>query len=347
MLLYLHIPFCDSKCSYCAFNSYTHLHHRRARYMTQIVEQFLHDVEELQLPKAIFRTLFIGGGTPSTVDAALYERFFEVVRPYLAHDAEITTEANPNSATLTWLAQMRVLGVNRLSLGAQSFDEGKLTWLHRAHASHHIDEAVHAAYSAGIRNISIDLIYGTALDTPALLERDIERAFVLPISHLSAYALTIEEHTPFAATPQVARESLEMTQKLFEAIDAHGFAQYEISNFGTPSRHNLGYWEYAPYLGIGAGAVGRIAEHRRYTHTDVDAYIADPLYRTLEHLSPSDMRIEKILLGLRSRVGVDTALISDTSRIDALIEEGLAFVENNRLYAKSYLLADEIALFLE
>lgn len=147
-------------------------------------------------PKAI-ESLFIGGGTPSTVAPKLYEKLFEVLTPYLDENIEITSEANPNSATYEWLLSMRKLGVNRISFGVQSFDDAKLKLLNRAHTSTQAKDALLNAKKAGFENISLDLIYATLGDTKELLENDLEIAFLLPINHLSAYALTIEEGTPF------------------------------------------------------------------------------------------------------------------------------------------------------
>lgn len=350
MLLYIHIPFCDSKCHYCAFNSYTHLHALRLDYMHALFEQLKHDIAFFKVKPQSIETLFIGGGTPSTVAPKLYAPLFEYLKPYLKDDAEISSEANPNSATFEWLQGMYDLGVNRISFGTQSFDQDKLTFLNRAHSAEDTIRAVKEAQSIGYKNLSIDLIYGTQVDTQELLQKDLETAFTLPINHLSAYALTIEEGTHFQTMPQVAQEHLETTRWLFKEIEAKGFKQYEISNFGSyQSLHNRGYWEYKPYLGIGAGAVGRIDTIRYYPHNEVQSYIDAPFFKKKEILSASDMTTERILLGLRSGVGIDynDLSLAQQQRADILIREGKLSLFKGLLTNPDYLLADALALFLE
>jgi len=255
MLAYLHIPFCDSKCHYCAFNSYENKGTLKQNYMQQIVKQLRYELEKFDTPKKSIRSLFIGGGTPSTIPYAWYEPFFEIITPYLEDNAEVTSEANPQSATKEWLEGIKNLGVNRLSFGVQSFNAQKLAFLGRNHTRQHALHAIETAAKLGIQNISLDLIYGTTLDTPALLQEDLAIATALPINHLSAYALTLEEETPFFKRNDVANGSEKLAKDFVQAIIQAGFPQYEISNFGTyQSVHNKGYWEHQDYLGIGAGS---------------------------------------------------------------------------------------------
>jgi oxygen-independent coproporphyrinogen III oxidase len=350
MLLYIHIPFCDSKCHYCSFNSYVDKFPLRQRYMDALLRQLTFETERLALKPQSIETLFIGGGTPSTVPAELYAPLFELLHPYLKQDAEVTSEANPNSATPAWLEGMKRLGVNRISFGVQSFDEAKLKRLGRAHTPQQALRAVADAHSAGISHLSLDLIYGVAADTKALLAHDLETALTLPIDHLSAYALTIEEGTPFSATPEIADEKLNLTAWLFDTIKAYGFEQYEISNFGRyRSRHNLGYWEYRPYIGLGAGAVGCIARTRYYPHRDVEAYIDDPLFRTSETLDAEAVQTEHLFLGLRSAVGISEAMLGAQAlqRAQWLEEAGKLRRDAGRFYNTDYLLSDELVLYLQ
>jgi oxygen-independent coproporphyrinogen-3 oxidase len=349
MLLYIHIPFCDSKCSYCSFNSYVDKFPLRRSYMEALQKQLSFELQRFDVHEGAIETLFIGGGTPSTVVPEHYAPLFEMLRPYLAENAEITSEANPNSATASWLRGMKALGVNRISFGVQSFNDAKLKLLARAHNAGEAVRAVKDAEAAGFKHISLDLIYATACDTRELLEHDLETAFSLPIDHLSAYALTIEEGTPFASTPEMAREQLELTTWLFQKIEAHGFEQYEISNFGRyHSRHNLGYWQYKDYIGLGSGAVGFLKETRYYPTPSVEGYIANPLDIREERLDAEAIKTEKLFLGLRSIVGVDAALLDDAEkeRADLLVAEGKLILESGRYYNPDYLLSDELALFI-
>ncbi len=349
MLVYIHIPFCDSKCSYCAFNSYVDKFHLKKQYMDALREQLVSELKRFTPKKESIKSVFIGGGTPSTVAPELYTEIFTLIKPYLKNNAEITSEANPNSATYEWLEGMHKLGVNRISFGVQSFDPDKLKLLNRAHNPKQAIEAIKNAKKVGFENISLDLIYATLGDTKELLQHDLETAFSLPINHLSAYALTIEEGTAFENRPQMSQEQLELTQWLFEQIEAHGFKQYEISNFGTyNSVHNLGYWEYDEYMGIGAGAVGKYKNTRLYPQADIEKYIQNSLEITSEELSDEDIKIEKIFLGLRSIVGIDREILNgeELKKADILVQEKKLEFKNNKYLNKEYLLSDEIALYL-
>jgi len=294
-------------------------------------------------------TVFIGGGTPSTVEAELYEPLFEKIRPYLKENIEITSEANPNSATYEWLKGMYRLGVNRISFGVQSFDKEKLKLLNRAHSPNEAIDAIKKAKKIGYENISLDLIYATLGDSKELLKSDIDMAFSLPVNHISAYALTIEEGTPFEKKPQMSSETLELTSWMFEEIQKHGFKQYEISNFGSyKSLHNIGYWQYKDYIGIGSGAVGKLGLNRFYPTPSVENYIKNPLDIKVEILSEDDIRIERIFLGLRSIVGVDENILNNSEKQKAkiLVDEKKLNYKNGIFYNTDYLLADEITLFI-
>lgn len=351
MLLYIHIPFCDSKCSYCAFNSYVDKFSLRQAYMEAMHVQLASELKRFGVSKTNrIETVFIGGGTPSTVEPSLYKALFEMIEPYLADGCEITSEANPNSATRSWMEGMFELGVNRLSFGVQSFDDAKLKTLGRAHNTRHTLEAIQNAAEIGFNHLSLDLIYGVRGDTKALLQSDIDRAFTLPIDHISLYALTIEEETAFEKTPEMAEEELELTQWLFDQIKAKGFDHYEISNFGRyRSRHNLGYWEHKNYIGIGAGAVGFMQNERYYPSNGVEYYIQHPNEITTEKITPDALLSEKLFLGFRSCVGVEGSILTEKqkSHADMLCREGLLEYRNQRYFNPNFLLADEIALRVE
>ncbi len=316
--------------------------------MKAILQQLDFELERFRTKAENIETFFIGGGTPSTVSPELYAPFFKKIAPYLAKDAEITTEANPNSATQKWLEGMRQLGVNRVSFGVQSFHEEKLRLLGR---NHHAKEAIEAPFhakEAGFENISIDLIYGTQIDTKELLAEDLKTAFTLPLNHLSAYSLTIEEGTKFLETPEVSQDDENLAYWFTKQIKKR-FLQYEISNFGTyQSRHNLGYWKYKDYIGIGSGAVGFLKEKRFYPSGSIEHYIENPLRIEEEQLTPEAIKSEKILLGLRSIVGVESKLLSDEEKTRAkyLIEEGKLNLQGSRFYNPNFFLSDEIALYL-
>jgi len=345
MLLYLHIPFCDSKCSYCSFNSYTNMQHYYKNYMHSLrvsLEKKLEPINHLD-------TVFIGGGTPSTIFFKDYEDIFNILKPYINTSTEITTEANPNSATKEWLKEMFNLGVNRVSFGVQSFNDKKLKILNRAHSSKEAIKAIENAYSVGFKNISLDIIYDLYIDTKELILNDLELAFKLPINHISSYELTIEKATAFTKMPEVKKDSSELGFFLRDYIVSRGFEQYEVSNYGTyKSRHNLGYWQHKEYLGIGAGAVGFIKNRRLYPHTNIEKFIKEPHFNKIEELSKDDILTEKIFLGLRSIVGIKKEILPKNMQqnADILVDEKKLELRDNTYYNKEFFLSDELALFI-
>lgn len=350
MLLYIHIPFCDSKCFYCAFNSYTSLHSLRKYYMKSLKLQLQY---ELKKQNKIVETIFIGGGTPSCVDALEYKEVIEIIKPYMAKNIEITIEANPNSATFEWLNKIYEIGINRVSFGVQSFDDEKLNFLGRNHNKKQAIEAINNASKIGFKNINMDIIYDTSLDTKELLDNDLSIIKSLPINHISAYSLTLEEGTKFYNKSSVKIENENLANYLFKRLGEFGFSQYEISNFAlnndARSKHNLGYWEYKEYLGIGCGAVGCINNKRFYGIKDVQQYINTPLeYEEIEPLSSDDIVLEKILLGFRSEVGVPINILSKKQKVklQQLIDDNKVILKDDKIYNNDYMLADELALYL-
>lgn len=317
--------------------------------MKALEVQLHHEIQRFRVKSKSIESVFIGGGTPSTVEPTYYENIFSIIKPYLKDSIEITSEANPNSATKEWLKGMKQLGVNRISFGVQSFDHEKLKILNRAHSPQNALEAIQNAKNIGYENISLDLIYATLGDTKKLLEHDINTALSLPINHLSAYALTIEEGTPFEKKPHMAKETLKFTSWIFEKLQESGFKQYEISNFGTyQSSHNLGYWQYKDYIGLGSGAVGKLEQERYYPTSNVENYITNPLDIRVETLGEEDVKIEQMFLGFRSIIGVckDILNADEIKRAQILVEEEKLHFQNDTFYNLDYLLSDEITLFI-
>ena len=330
MLIYLHIPYCDSKCHYCSFNTYVDKFETQSRYMKALYTQLAYELERFDLQPKSVETLFIGGGTPSTISPELYRPIFELLHPYLKEHAEITTEANPNSATPSWLEGMKALGVNRVSFGVQSFNAQKLKALNRAHNPQQAKDAIHHAKALGFEHLSLDLIYNYRGDTKSLLSNDIEEAFSLPIDHISAYELTIEDGTKFSQTPEARQENEALAFFVAGEIEKRGFKAYEISNYGTyQSRHNKGYWELKDYIGA-------------------EAYVSNPLKITEEPLTPEELLTEKIFLGLRSTVGVERSLLSEkmAQKADHLVKEKKLHSDATHYYNTNFFLSDELALYI-
>jgi oxygen-independent coproporphyrinogen-3 oxidase len=317
--------------------------------MEALVVQLNYELKRFCVEFNSIESVFIGGGTPSTVEPTLYQPLFDTLKPYLKKGIEITSEANPNSATNSWLKGMYDLGINRISFGTQSFNDKKLKLLNRAHSAKQAKKSIINAFDVGFKNISLDLIYATFGDTKELLMYDLKTAFALPINHISAYALTIEENTPFYHKPTMAEEKLELTNFVFDTIKQNNFIHYEISNFGTyKSIHNLGYWSYKDYIGLGSGAVGKYNLQRFYPNTTLEQYIKNPLLIDTESLTLYDKKTEQIFLGLRSCVGIDIDILDDKElkKATILLKEGKLYKKNKTLFNPNYLLADEIALYI-
>ncbi len=299
-----------------------------------------------------FETIFIGGGTPSTIDIKEYKQIFELLKNHIDKNTEITTECNPNSATIKWLEGMKNFGVNRISFGVQSFDDEKLKKLNRAHNSKGAIKAIQSASCVGFNRINCDIIYGVEGDSLNSLIKDLEIAFCLPITHLSAYSLTLEEGTKFYNKSSIKIDDEELSYKLFDYIEKRGFKQYEISNFAKSkdeeSKHNYGYWQYKNYLGVGAGAVGFIDKQRYYTNKSIEEYIKNPTTYKIEKISAYDKKVEKVLLGFRCSLGVEEKLFTskELAKIKYLLEEKKLIKKKDKIINKNFLLADELALYI-
>ncbi|CAA6815837.1 MAG: Hypothetical radical SAM family enzyme in heat shock gene cluster, similarity with CPO of BS HemN-type [uncultured Campylobacterales bacterium] len=346
MLLYIHIPFCDVKCPYCAFSSFVDKLDLQQNYTTALIKQFKYDVQKHNIKE--FKTIFIGGGTPSQLDIKYLEQIFNTISPYIKSVEEITIEANPNSSSKQWLQDVKDLGVTRVSFGTQSFHPEKLKFLGRKHSR---DDGINALTNAslvGIKNISSDLIYECDIDNEALLKEDIELALSLNVNHISAYSLTIEKNTPFYKTPEKRKDNTNLAKFVIDKI-SQKLPMYEISNFGTHKcKHNLGYWRYEDYLGVGNSAVGCINNTRIYQTKGLNEYIKDPIKSKQEILNTQDINLEKIFLGFRSVIGVDINILSpkQQKRANILVDENKLYFQDNIFYNKDFLLADEISLYV-
>lgn len=321
--IYIHIPFCQSRCIYCDFYSTLHLSKREA-YVNQLVREMQERQSELPLSSRAYHTLYIGGGTPSTLPPVLLNHLLkETVRLYhLETGAEVTVEANPDDITPEWIAVLRDTPVNRISMGCQTFDDNLLRFLHRRHSSQQISKAVCMLQEAGYNNLSIDLIYGIPGQNKDTWRRDVEQALSLGVPHLSAYSLMYEEGTRLTqlrdkGEVEEVEESLSLWcyEHLCQELEKAGYEHYEISNFALPdfrSRHNSSYWQGLPYLGFGAGAHsydgGRF---RRWNEGDLLGYIANgPTFET-EELTDDDLYNEYVMTRLRTCEGIDLPTLEE------------------------------------
>lgn len=316
--LYLHIPFCKSKCIYCDFYSLANAGDRMDRYTAALCRQ-LAEIAQWTTAHTV-DSVYLGGGTPSCLGEKRLRQILRTVDKHyrLSRDAEITLEANPDSAG-DWrvLRALRRAGVNRLSLGVQSADDRELRVLGRPHTFAQAEEAAAAARRAGIKNLSLDLIYGLPGQTLESWKGTLERAAALAPEHLSCYGLKVEEGTPLwerQGELDLPDDDAQADMYLWtvERLAELGYAQYEISNFARPgraSRHNLKYWNLDEYAGFGPGAHSDLGEVRYAYVRDLEAYCAGvetggSVVESSERIPPRDRDIEYIMLGLRTVRGI-------------------------------------------
>lgn len=274
--LYLHIPFCQHRCAYCDFNTYTTVSHLKQHYVEALcreIEQVAHLAAEVQ-QKQLLQTIFFGGGTPSLLSLQDIQRILNSARQSfgLASDSEITLEANPDTIDYAYLAGLREMGVNRLSIGVQSALNAELALLERTHDFPKVIEIVADAREAGFDNISLDLIYGLPGQDLDSWSKSLASIFELEPDHLSLYCLTIEPGTPmhrWLTKGRIVQPDPDLAADQYkyacQKLAGHGFKHYEISNWahaGFECRHNLTYWRNQPYLGLGAGAHGQANRYR-------------------------------------------------------------------------------------
>lgn len=316
--IYIHIPFCKSKCSYCDFYSATDYIQQVELLEAMKKEIFL---QKDYLGKALVTTIYFGGGTPSTLSAENILDILNSINTYfpVAENAEITLEANPDDLTISYLLDLRKIGINRLSIGIQSFDDEQLKAIRRRHSAETAVRAVEDAQSCGFDNISIDLIYGLPGQSLQSWKNQIDKALTLKVQHLSAYGLTYEKGTLLwhqlqkGEITQVSDEVMNsMYEYLIKACVENGFEHYEISNFALPnrrSRHNSAYWHQQSYLGIGPAAHSYNLESRQWDVASIRDYCdritsGSPWYEK-ETLTEQDKYNDFIMVSLRTCEGID------------------------------------------
>lgn len=317
--IYIHIPFCSRRCHYCDFYSTANLAQKK---------ELLHALTgEIGLQKDFLKgeeadTVYFGGGTPSLLAAGEIKAILYQLAQHnpVSCQAEITLEANPDDITGQYIRDIRDAGINRLSIGIQSFSDRELKMLNRRHDAKQAIESVHASVKNGIVNISIDLIYGLPGQTPEQWEENVKQALALPVDHISAYHLSIEKGTAFYHMMKKEKireadesDSLLMFRRLIEMAGEAGYEQYEISNFARNknfSRHNSAYWKKVKYLGLGPSAHSYDGVSRQWNVADVGRYIEKisngKEWFEREKLSEKDRMNETIMTSLRTMWGLDT-----------------------------------------
>ncbi len=332
-MLYLHIPFCAKKCAYCDFVSFAGCEGRQTAY----VDAMLREMDERPTAQRI-TSVFLGGGTPSLLRAEELRRLLAAVRQRydIAKDCEITSEANPGTVTARWLDAAVEGGVNRLSVGVQTVQQDLLRRIGRIHDFTAVQETFRLARSAGIANLSADLMYALPGQTLEMWKQSLETAMELRPQHLSCYALTVAEGTPFydmqqrGELPRVDEdEEMAMQAATADVLRKHGLYRYEVSNYAKPGRacrHNVGYWTRRDYLGLGCAAASLEGNVRRSNTISLEDYITGAFLAETEALTKQDAAFEELMLGLRMVEGTDLSPYAMT-----LYEEKLRKLEGQGL----------------
>jgi len=363
--LYIHVPFCATRCGYCDFNTYTPAElggATPAGWLAALQTELALAAARLGTAPPV-ATVFVGGGTPSLLGAAGLAEVLDAIREHfvLARDAEVTTEANPESTSPAFFDGLRAAGYTRVSLGMQSTAPHVLATLDRVHSPGRALEAAQEARRAGFEHVNIDLIYGTPGESDDDLARSADAAIAAGVDHVSAYALIVEDGTALAR--KVRRRELpapddDVLARRYELLDqrlgAAGLSWYEVSNWARPGgecRHNLGYWAGGQWWGAGPGAHGYVAGTRWWNVKHPSAYAAVLAGRRLpvadfETIDGDTSHVEDVMLRVRLRAGLPTALLGDDERARAarIIADGLLRTEGDAvvLTDRGRLLADAV-----
>lgn len=342
--LYVHIPFCTRRCSYCDFSIAV----RKQIPADDFVASITTELKQAG-PLESLETVYLGGGTPSLLPhESIRTILLDVLHSTSSLDAvEVTLEANPENVTPNAARAWRAAGVNRVSLGSQSFDDQVLEWMHRTHDAAQIAHAVKHLRDAGIDNISLDLIFALPESLGRDWDRDLDQALALAPSHLSLYGLTVEPRTPLdrwisrgaIQAPSDDRYADEYL-RAHDRLGAAGYEFYEVSNAardGRRSRHNSAYWSGNPYLGVGPAAHSFDGRARRWNHSAWEAYrsviaAGESPIDSREELSDEQRQLERIYLGLRTAEGIDSSALSrPLPPSSALFEHGWLLTDGSRL----------------
>ncbi|ROI03004.1 radical SAM family heme chaperone HemW [Chryseobacterium sp. G0240] len=368
-MIYIHIPFCKQKCSYCNFHFSTSLNFKDEMLRAMKTEILLRK-DELQ--SKTLKSLYFGGGTPSILSVDEINSLIDEVLRYFSFekDIEITLEANPDDLDKNFLKQLTATPVNRLSIGTQSFFEEDLKLMNRAHSASEAESSIKRAQDFGFENLSIDLIYGSPTSNLEIWKENLHKTIDLEVPHISSYALTVEPKTALenwiskgkVLSPKEEEQNREFYY-LSDFLKDHGFEHYEVSNFAKPgfySRHNSAYWKYQEYLGIGPSAHSyngfdvrswNVANNQQYIKKLTDKALA----KEEEFLSQEDQFNEMIMIGLRTIWGVDLSSVKNKfsdkilehfqNEIKTKMKEEILIIENEHLKIpeKHWFMADGIA----
>jgi oxygen-independent coproporphyrinogen-3 oxidase len=360
--IYVHVPFCLTRCGYCDFNAYAGLDHLASRYVSALLREAELAAAEWSSEEVV--SVFLGGGTPTTLEVADLKALLARLRQSyaVAPNAEVTIEANPDTVDRPKLEGLLGAGFARLSMGAQSFDTAVLAALERLHDPASVRRAVHDARAAGYDNVNLDLIYGADGETVDAWERTLRETVDLAPEHVSAYALTIEPSTPLGRKVQrgvVPSPDPDLQADMFELacemLAEAGYQHYEVSNWAKPGYacvHNLGYWERRPYVGVGAGAHSYRGDRRWWNVRPPEIYLELVEAGRLpvggeERLEPHDAYLEEVFLRLRILRGVPSSWV-EPERAAPFLDGGLLRDEGGALVPteRGMLVLNELVLAL-
>ncbi|MCF7811088.1 radical SAM family heme chaperone HemW [bacterium] len=364
--LYIHYPFCIKRCNYCAFVSSVIDDKIANSYQKVLLTELKQKADEQPWRDGKIRSAYFGGGTPSLMPVDFIEILLNTISNSfcLTPETEITIETNPGSDVNDRFKEFFKLGINRLSIGAQSFNDDELKLLGRIHSTDDICDAVQAGREAGFENISLDLLYGIPGQTVNSFQTSLQKALDLNPTHLSTYALSIEDNTPFARMvkngslsapdPDLAADQYSM---LIDVMKNAGFNHYELTNYsksGFESTHNKTYWQRTPYLGIGTAAHSFDGQKRFWNTNSIETYIRNlksdkiPLNNT-EFISPPEQIEEQLYLGLRTSAGLDVDFARkhfSKNTLRELVLDGFLNIQHRKYLVpeKKWLLLDEVVL---
>lgn len=358
--IYIHIPYCKSRCDYCSFVSSSDCGN-----MKLYVDALLREMRQRGNKKTFADTVYVGGGTPSMLHRGALTRILKEVRDAftVSSDAEITVECNPDSANGGFFVECAAAGVNRISVGLQSSDDNLLRSVNRAHTFSQFKRAINTAKACGINNISADLMLGLPAQRMEQVERSIDEVLSMDIKHVSVYGLTVEENTPLYERGYVPDEDLcaEMYGLCVKRLKEGGLNRYEVSNFaktGYHSHHNMKYWTGAPYTGLGVAAHSYDGTMRLENTSNIAKYVTGSTLHQQIPLSRKDRMEERIMLSLRTSSGLDLAAfkkefntdlqLSRSEQIRRLLDLNLIEIDADvmRLCENAYYLMNEVIVSL-
>jgi len=352
--IYIHIPYCKQKCHYCNFYSLA-----TTRYRDELVPALIHEMNLQQeyLNSKTISTIYFGGGTPSILKVSDVQKLLSAIYSFFPVDenVEITLEANPDDLSKQKLSELKAIGINRLSIGIQSFEDKDLQFLHRNHTGRQAVNSIKRSQEAGFSNLSIDLIYGIPSLDSVHWESNLLRALELNVPHISAYALTVEERTPLAVSisrgklPEIDESAQEQHFNiLVDLLEAHGYLHYEISNFCRPgsfSRHNSAYWKGDTYLGIGPSAHSYNGISRQWNVSNLALYYEsirqEKVHFEREMLSLAQRFNEYIMTSLRTMWGANLNVVQKEfghEWVKQALSDSAKFLENDQLEIKDHVL---------